>query len=533
MDSLTKFTYYIGIKESNVTGEFITKEYDNFAFFGPNSPSASDKDERLLPVQFTAPYFDCGGSNKWVISAVSPVIDFMPRYSNFTHLRRQRIVGVAVMDIDLMEVDFNACNVGTGNPGPSYLSGIHKCRKSTVCKHAAGFGLRRGGYNCVCGGGKQHPFFLERPYRGVNIEQSTEEEYYNGFICTPSDYRLVLPVVDQLSGVKIEGGGEGNGGGLPPDLQQLDARKKREALNTSAIMEPATTKIRALVNSTHKGHNLYTPESHSLGSNNNERSERHPDNVKVMSADPPTDSANEAPREPSPQEIMALAEKIRDLRESNKLHKYLKLQGSRYQLDITASQAASEYADSNNVDYTVEREYEADLKQHEEYKNFLIQTDKASSKRNASRVARLLREDVLQMRERHEQRFHANRYSAGARSRRKRASVYDNLAFDKMMRILRWKSSVSRSNCHQMPNHRLTMPGDVGYGASRQFDNEGHTAVRLSNFLSMYLQNVMPDENFGNLRGGGPLHKDMMFGEVIANVMGNYRIYAAGVFFDR
>ena len=43
----------------------------------------------------------------------------------------------------------------------------------------------------------------------------------------------------------------------------------------------------------------------------------------------------------------------------------------------------------------------------------------------------------------------------------------------------------------------------------------------------------MPDENFGNLRGGGPLHKDMMFGEVIANVMGNYRIYSAGVFFDR
>ena len=43
----------------------------------------------------------------------------------------------------------------------------------------------------------------------------------------------------------------------------------------------------------------------------------------------------------------------------------------------------------------------------------------------------------------------------------------------------------------------------------------------------------MPEENFGNMRGGGPLHKDMMFGEVIANVMGNYRIYSAGVFFDR
>ena len=36
-----------------------------------------------------------------------------------------------VTDIDFREVDFNACNVGKGNPGPSYLSGIHRCRKTT------------------------------------------------------------------------------------------------------------------------------------------------------------------------------------------------------------------------------------------------------------------------------------------------------------------------------------------------------------------------------------------------------------------
>ena len=46
-----------------------------------------------------------------------------------------------------------------------------------------------------------------------------------------------------------------------------------------------------------------------------------------------------------------------------------------------------------------------------------------------------------------------------------------------------------------------------------------------------FLQNVVPDENFSNMRGGGPLHKDMMLGEVIANVMGNYRIYADDVSF--
>ena len=46
-------------------------------------------------------------------------------------------------------------------------------------------------------------------------------------------------------------------------------------------------------------------------------------------------------------------------------------------------------------------------------------------------------------------------------------------------------------------------------------------------------QNTDPSENFGNLRGGGRLHEEHMFGEVIANVMGNFKIYSAGVFFDR
>uniref|UniRef100_A0A2C9LE34 Uncharacterized protein n=1 Tax=Biomphalaria glabrata TaxID=6526 RepID=A0A2C9LE34_BIOGL len=90
MDSLTKFTYYVGIRHSNVTGQFERDSFEDFHFFGPAFPSASESDPRSLPVEFTAPYFDCGGANKWVVSSFSPVIDFMPRYSNYTHLRRQR-----------------------------------------------------------------------------------------------------------------------------------------------------------------------------------------------------------------------------------------------------------------------------------------------------------------------------------------------------------------------------------------------------------------------------------------------------------
>lgn len=42
-----------------------------------------------------------------------------------------RIVGLIVMDIDLNKIDFNACGLSPGNPGPSYLSGIDKCKKTT------------------------------------------------------------------------------------------------------------------------------------------------------------------------------------------------------------------------------------------------------------------------------------------------------------------------------------------------------------------------------------------------------------------
>ena len=32
------------------------------------------------------------------------------------------------MDTDLQEIDFNACGTSPGNPGPSYLSGIARCK---------------------------------------------------------------------------------------------------------------------------------------------------------------------------------------------------------------------------------------------------------------------------------------------------------------------------------------------------------------------------------------------------------------------
>lgn len=91
-DSLTKFTYAVGIKFSNETGKFIDDEYVAIPYFGPPQPGINDKEEDSpsLPVKWTKPYFDCGRSNKWIVTASAPVVEYMPRYSDFIHLRRPR-----------------------------------------------------------------------------------------------------------------------------------------------------------------------------------------------------------------------------------------------------------------------------------------------------------------------------------------------------------------------------------------------------------------------------------------------------------
>ena len=88
-DSLRKFTYSVGIKYSNATGMFIKNKYTDYSFFGPPQPGQLSG-IKSLPVQISKPYFDCGRSNRWIVTASSPVVDYMPRYSEWIHLRRAR-----------------------------------------------------------------------------------------------------------------------------------------------------------------------------------------------------------------------------------------------------------------------------------------------------------------------------------------------------------------------------------------------------------------------------------------------------------
>ncbi|KAL7056221.1 hypothetical protein AAHC03_021027 [Spirometra sp. Aus1] len=165
-------------------------------FFGPNAPGIK---ETFLPVRFTRPYYDCGHSNRWIVSAVSALSDYMPRYSPIDRLRGPRMVGVIVTSMDFLRIDFNPCKASLGNPA-HFLAGVARCKSTTMCVPLPGFGFARGGYECVCQPGYRLPMQQNGPFRGIDIEQATELEYQNGFDCLPIGWREVVPYEISIRG---------------------------------------------------------------------------------------------------------------------------------------------------------------------------------------------------------------------------------------------------------------------------------------------------------------------------------------------
>jgi len=76
--SLCRDEVNLNLKYSPSVGKYFPEE--GFKFFGPPSPFLSDAVDKL-PVQFTRPYFDCSRSNKWIVSAVAPIYDRLPKYA--------------------------------------------------------------------------------------------------------------------------------------------------------------------------------------------------------------------------------------------------------------------------------------------------------------------------------------------------------------------------------------------------------------------------------------------------------------------
>ncbi|VDL18649.1 unnamed protein product [Hymenolepis diminuta] len=186
--AIGKNQYATRTRLADIHGNMI-ESVEAFNFFGPNAPGIK---ETFLPVRFTRPYYDCGHSNRWIVTAVSALSDYMPRYSPIDRLRGPRMVGVTVTSMDFLRIDFNPCPQSLGNPD-YFLAGTARCKSTTMCVPLSGYGFARGGYECVCQPGYRLPMQQNGPFRGIDIEQATEEEYKNGFDCIPISWRQVVP----------------------------------------------------------------------------------------------------------------------------------------------------------------------------------------------------------------------------------------------------------------------------------------------------------------------------------------------------
>lgn len=72
------------------------------------------------------------------------------------------------------------------------------------------------------------------------------------------------------------------------------------------------------------------------------------------------------------------------------------------------------------------------------------------------------------------------------------------------------------------------------YGAEEFFENEAKMALRLANFISVFLQVSDPKEVYSGKRvADKALTEDQMIGETLALVLGNSRIWSAGVYWER
>lgn len=143
------------------------------------------------PTRWTRPYFDCGRSNKWVISAVSPIVDIYPRHTEYRHMQSMKHVAVSLAEIDFLMLDINQCSEPWIIDSPTnqfnLFAGTHKCKPTTRCEPLSGFGFRRGGYQCMCQAGFRYPPYQDGPFKGYIIEKATKEEYRNNFDCIKID----------------------------------------------------------------------------------------------------------------------------------------------------------------------------------------------------------------------------------------------------------------------------------------------------------------------------------------------------------
>ena len=139
-----KVVHYYKLTTARDVGEFDVNSKP-MQFYGP--PGAEDTPSQM---KWTKPYFDCGRSNKWIISAVSPIVDVYPRHTEYRNVQSFRYLAVATASVDFIMMDINQCdefNIGQDQKEntKNYFAGTHKCKRTTRVRLGYHYGQQNGG----------------------------------------------------------------------------------------------------------------------------------------------------------------------------------------------------------------------------------------------------------------------------------------------------------------------------------------------------------------------------------------------------
>lgn len=101
-------------------------------------------------------------------------------------------------------------------------------------------------------------------------------------------------------------------------------------------------------------------------------------------------------------------------------------------------------------------------------------------------------------------------------------------------RVMEYIWDMKKENCKKYKPEDLLLNKGVMFGAEEFFENEAKMALRLANFISAFLQVSDPKEVYsGNRVADKELTEDQMIGETLALVLGNNRIWSAGIYWER
>lgn len=170
-DDLEEYILKIKIR-GNSSGEYLTK-YDHY----PVRYKAAE----LRHGQWTAPYFDCGLLNKWVVTYAAP-------FFGWDSIRNKlEFKGVVTVSAPLEKLDINQCSQDYSIPNA--FKGSHKCDlRSSICIPMLGRGFDSGGYKCECEQGYEYPF--ETPFNYFD-GQLLEAEFDNLVLDKPTRFDLL------------------------------------------------------------------------------------------------------------------------------------------------------------------------------------------------------------------------------------------------------------------------------------------------------------------------------------------------------